>query len=378
MEIIVDDRERAVIPFMEELSNKLHLNYKVQRNEVGDYAIVYRGYILLIIERKTWEDLSSSFRDGRKENVEKLKELRERTGCQIAYLIEGNATPAIDKKYGRLPIRNLRAHLDHLAFRDGVHMVYSKDPEYTAGRLFELAANYLSLKDVIAEIDEKENDEDKDVTTTSKAENGEDKDATTTSKSGGNKFQLKSKMNTDISINEQLLRCLPGVGSIISGILAENGVTLYKLYTEDYSQDDLATLKYQGGQMLGIDKAKKLQNTKKVINSKAAANIKVHIRILTCVPLISKKTAEVILENTSLGAILSGEIDAEQLAGIQKTEKAKLGAKAASNIITHLMGEKDNPTDKLVDTPVDTPVDKPRSTVIKRKPKIVIAHTTEG
>jgi ERCC4-type nuclease len=62
MEIIVDDREKAIIPYLEPQANKFVIPYKVQRNEVGDYAIVYKGYILMIIERKTWVDLASSFR----------------------------------------------------------------------------------------------------------------------------------------------------------------------------------------------------------------------------------------------------------------------------------------------------------------------------
>ena len=97
MEIIVDDREKAVFPYLEDASHKYLIDYKIQRNEVGDYAICYKGYIMMIIERKTWEDLAASMRDGRKTNVQKLISVREKTGCQIAYLIEGNATPPFDK-----------------------------------------------------------------------------------------------------------------------------------------------------------------------------------------------------------------------------------------------------------------------------------------
>ena len=109
MEIIVDDRERSIIPYIKILSDEKNFNYKVQRCQVGDYAIAYKGYILLAIERKTWIDLASSLRDGRKENVNKLIALREKTGCQIAYLIEGNASPPFKQMYSRIPYKNLRA-----------------------------------------------------------------------------------------------------------------------------------------------------------------------------------------------------------------------------------------------------------------------------
>ena len=43
--------------------------------------------ILFVIERKTWTDLASSLRDGRKENNKKLLKIREETKCQLIYLI---------------------------------------------------------------------------------------------------------------------------------------------------------------------------------------------------------------------------------------------------------------------------------------------------
>jgi len=316
MQLIIDDRERAVVPYLAEYSGKTHIDYKIQRNEVGDYAITYLDYILLVIERKTWTDLSASFRDGRKENVNKLLELRERTGCQIAYLIEGNATPPSNYLYGRIPVKNLRAHLDHLAIRDGIHMLYSKDEKYTAERLFELCANFITEKNIIKQIKQ-------------------------VSKEGGEETKdlLKIDMGVAVSYVEQILRCLPGVGSIISTVLAENNITLYGLYKEQYTVDDIAKLKYQSGSMIGVEKAKKItQGTVKLINSKSQANQKIHAKILMTVPLISKKAAEVILQHTTLALILDKKIDIDLLANIEKAENKKLGQKAASNIVEHLIG----------------------------------------
>ena len=317
MEIIVDDREKAVFPFLEDASHKYLINYKIQRNQVGDYAICYKGYILMIIERKTWEDLSASMRDGRKANIQKLIAVREKTGCQIAYLIEGNATPPFDKKYGRLPVKNLRAHLDHLAVRDGVHVLYSKDLEYTAHRLFELAYNYSTTKETIAAIDALEATEDE------KAESTE----------------LVTKQDTaesKITINEQILRCLPGVGSIISSVLAENGVDLYSLYY-DPDADKLASYKYATGATIGLVKANKiLAGVKKTFTSESDVSHKARLRILSCIPLISKSTAEKIIGEINLLDIIDGSVTIEELTAFKKTEKMKLGVKAASNIISYL------------------------------------------
>lgn len=319
MEIIIDDREKAVFPYLEDASHKYLINYKIQRNEVGDYAICYAGYILMIIERKTWEDLSASMRDGRKNNIQKLLAVREKTGCQIAYLIEGNATPPFDKKYGRLPLKNLRAHLDHLAVRDGVHMIYSKDLEYTANRLFELAVNYSTVKEMLARIDELE------------------------TKTGGDDVkesaELVTKQNTaesKITINEQILRALPGVGSIISSVLAENGVDVYQLYYEP-DAETLASYKYTTGASIGLTKANKIvAGVKKTFTSESEVSHKARLRILSCIPLISKATADKILDEINLLDIVDGSVTVDELAAFKKTEKLKLGMKAASNIVKYL------------------------------------------
>ena len=309
MNIIVDDREKAVIPFMDELSDKYNINYKIQRCLTGDYAIDYKGRILLIIERKTWTDLAASMRDGRKENIKKLIEVSDKTKCQIAYLIEGDATPNFNSKFGRLPYKNLRAHLDHLAFRDGVHMIYSENEQYTAERLFELATNYLSLKDLIKEID-KEVDAD-----------------------GSNTHTLQEKTNTDVSFEEQLLRCIPRVGSIVSALLAENNITFRGLYDGLYQLEDISVLKYPSGAMIG-EKASKIIKLPKIINNNIY--ISTHTKILSTIPLISKKTATIILNHYSLGDILNNVIDINEIADIKKTEKSRIGPKAAKNIFKYL------------------------------------------
>ena len=330
MEIIVDDRERHVVPHLEDYSHKFNINYKVQRCQVGDYALAYKGYVLLILERKTWADLAASMRDGRKHNVKKLIAARESTNCQLAYLIEGDATPKPDKKFGRLPVKNLRAHLDHLAFRDGIHMIYSKDEEYTASRLFELAQNYLTMKETIAEIDNMETSDEKNI--------------------------LQEKTGScDVAIHEQILRCLPGVGSVLSALLSENDISLYSLYHELHSTEDIATIKYNTGAMIGMVKGKKIaEGTKKIIDSASTANDKVKIRILSTIPLISKATAAKILDAFSFADLLDGKVELDDLAAIKRTEKTKLGKKAAENIFKHLLSRKSEDADDQENSVEDT------------------------
>lgn len=338
MEIIVDDRERAVVPFLEHYANKTTIPFKIQRNEVGDYAITYQGYILMIIERKTWVDLAASFRDGRKNNVQKLIELRNRTGCQIAYLIEGPATPSLTQLFGRIPVRALRAHLDHLAIRDGIHVLYSKDEDYTAMRLFELSCNYLSLKEIIKNIDDN-------------IAGGTEQD---------NTDELQSDMGIEKNINEQLLQCLPGVGSLLSTVLAEKGITIMGLYLQKYKISEIANLKYASGASVGIEKGKKLvEGVKKLIESQSKTALKIQIRLLSVVPLISKKTAEIILQHTSLSLIFNGSVDEVLLGNIEKSPKTKVGLKAARNILEYFDVSNLNTSTTDVELIIQTPKKKP-------------------
>ena len=152
MELIIDDREKHVIEFIDSASQKYKIKCTIKRLEIGDFAICYKNHILLIIERKTWKDLSASLRDGRKNNVEKLITLRNKTKCQIAYLIEGKIAYKPDYKIARIPYKNLRAHLDHLAFRDTIHMIQTGSVSDTASRLCELCQNFLTNKELLKRV----------------------------------------------------------------------------------------------------------------------------------------------------------------------------------------------------------------------------------
>lgn len=120
------------------------------RDEVmttGDYAIQFSGYIILI-ERKTWEDLAASIKDKRIErNHQKMLNARD-LGYRIMYLIEGKA-PHPDMAANRvsgIPYANMIAKLDHFAMRDGVWIEYTRNANHTAQRLLEIGKNMLTLQ----------------------------------------------------------------------------------------------------------------------------------------------------------------------------------------------------------------------------------------
>jgi ERCC4-type nuclease len=146
-QLIIDDREHKIKPYLKRIENSYpFIDFIYKRITVGDYCISYGGQILFLIERKTWSDLSSSIRDGRKNNVKKLLELKkEHPQIIIFYLIEGKSRYTPSTKICRVPFKNLQSHLDHLVMRDGIQVIFSKNNEDTAFRLVELIKNFTTL-----------------------------------------------------------------------------------------------------------------------------------------------------------------------------------------------------------------------------------------
>ncbi len=403
MEIIIDHRERHVIPHFDEYENVFHVKFRVDHLEVGDYAICYKNYILVIVERKTWNDLAASMRDGRKHNIDKLINLRNKVNCQIAYLIEGPAMPNQNKLYNRIPYKNLRAHLDHLAFRDSVHMLYSNDENSTALRLMELALNISTDKVSCKEIDDiikaavnlskfVNNDVVNDEVVKDKVEikeavhkvvkdkveikevvkdkelidedsmnvneinvndifndnvNGDekstidilkdiDKDMQVLHEVSGDLAALKERQPSTKNVNEQLLRCIPYVGSIISTLMVNNGMSFKSVYNQTHTVDDIATLCYPTGAAIGLIRARKIANIRSILDKGTKQAYKIKHNLLTQIPSVSSAAATAILAIIPFHDLLNGEATVDQIKNIHKTEKTKIGPKTAENILKYL------------------------------------------
>lgn len=140
--LIVDARERAVIPFIEtEFQEHAYVTKQVN---TGDYLICQKPtagtqpIIRACIERKTYEDFAASFKDGRYENIKKMRALRTKTGCQLYYIIEGPAFPHPNRRFARIPYSSILSAITKLMVRDGVFIVQTEDESHTAKRLVDL------------------------------------------------------------------------------------------------------------------------------------------------------------------------------------------------------------------------------------------------
>ena len=140
--VIVDDRERAVIPYLAEIEG---INMKVERITTADYSILYRNGKMIVIERKTWGDLADSIKDHRINNIRDLFRVRDDHDAKIIYLMEGRIPPKVSTKIHGIPFRNLRSKLDHMMIRDGIMVVETRDARQTADRIVQLGVNCSTL-----------------------------------------------------------------------------------------------------------------------------------------------------------------------------------------------------------------------------------------
>ncbi len=302
MELIIDTRESKVIPFFE--TSYPNITITIKQIHVGDYAICQNNIILFIIERKTWCDLAASIKDGRKENINKLKLARDETGCKILYLIEGKSRYSANKKIGRIPYKNLQSHLDHLIIRDGVHVIYSSSCEDTAARLIEFIYNYLSLNlPQVGKQDEK---------------------------NGG--FDLTKKIpKNDLKITYAIWGCIPGITEKTASLFLQKNYHVSDLILGKISKEEIYTMKYSNGTIIG-KRSDKIYS----ISEQSEKNLLIFQTMLSCINGITKKTAILLLDKFNFIDLIQNKLSLDDIANTYKTEKTKIGKKAANEIFKFL------------------------------------------
>ena len=142
--IIADARERAVVLFLESALTTSHLITGRQVN-TGDYLICRSTTpptISACIERKTLQDFAASFKDGRHANIQKMRNLQASTGCQLYYIIEGPAFPALTRRFAHIPYANILSAITNLMVRDNIMVIQTEDEMHTAKRLADLVKAY--------------------------------------------------------------------------------------------------------------------------------------------------------------------------------------------------------------------------------------------
>lgn len=312
VKLIIDDREKATVGYFDvgkTGAGSRAFDIEVKRIHVGDYAICDDGAVVAIIERKTWKDLAASFKDGRKENVNNLLELRKSQDCCIFYLIEGPARASPTTKFGRIPYKNLQAHLDHLMLRDGIGVLHSKNEQDTAARLQEFCQNYTTLRATRVRETKAKNP------TSGGRDDPDDPLTTRTPKS-------------DMRIIYDMWCSVPHITNVTASLFIDK-YSLADLILGKISKDDIYTMRYPSGAILG----KRAEKIIKIADHDS--NTARYSKILECIPGVSKTVAVKVLEKYSMQELLTSTT-ASDIAEIKKTSKLRIGPKVAERIVYYL------------------------------------------
>ena len=133
LKIIIDNRENSLIKVIKQKKPKLRSLLEINNLPVGDILISDKDdKIILVIERKTWTDLSKSITDGRYRNQkDRLISFSLNNNLrrdQIMYLIEGE----YGERKGKLLYTTLKSACVNLQIRDGFRIYFTESIDDTA------------------------------------------------------------------------------------------------------------------------------------------------------------------------------------------------------------------------------------------------------
>jgi hypothetical protein len=136
-----------------------------------------------------------------------------------------------------------------------------------------------------------------------------------------------------VPYHEAMLRQIPQVGSAVSAVLASNGVRLKDLIDNTVSINDIAAYRYSTGAFIGLTRASKIVNS--ALKAFSGEKNKLQINALATIPLMSKQSAEIILDKFSFHQLMFST-SAEELAQLRRPTGKRLGEALADNILMYL------------------------------------------
>ena len=119
VELIVDNREKAIIPLLKSPFDKNNL-------DIGDFQILVNDKLTVLIERKTLMDLSISIIDGRYR--EQKKRILAQSIPKVIYLIEGD----MNHYKGSIPKDTIISTIVNCTLRDNINILLTSSFDETA------------------------------------------------------------------------------------------------------------------------------------------------------------------------------------------------------------------------------------------------------
>ena len=280
MNLVIDDRERSVATILK--SSEIEII--VLRITTADFALYYKTKLLAIFERKTWKDLAASMKDGRMQNNNKLLQMRTDSGCDIYYIIEGPAFPSDNRKFCGIKFRALQAKLDSLVIEHKIHMIYTKSDLHTANRLVNFLNMYKKKLLILHPDIVNETNSSQDCKT-----GGQDSKSCLAAITKTHKKPLAQ-------IKVDMIKKIPAIGEQTAlALLADN--TVSEILSGNFIVP--RELKLSSGNTIGTRAAKITRNLSKI-------NAAVTVRVLECIPSVSRTVAAVIAGKFSMVEIIAG------------------------------------------------------------------------
>lgn len=233
----IDYREKSLKDYFE---NKNYCN--IVNLDLGDIILKYNNNIILLIERKTAEDLGASIRDGRhKEQKYRIKN-SNLDSKNILFVIEGELK---DMKHGKIDKKTLQGSIINTMFRDGYKVYRTENVEETIYFIERLIDKVKKDKKCIANLVEEITCQNVDYIDT--------------------KILAKKKCLTPEVYNQMVLLQIPGVSKIFVETIMKKYTSIKKIINE---YDNLGSEKEKENLLTELELKGKKRKIGKVISKR--------------------------------------------------------------------------------------------------------------
>jgi crossover junction endonuclease MUS81 len=133
-ELVIDIRERELIDMLQDIQ----VDFKVELLDIGDILFRDGEQVILIIERKTVNDLKASICDGRARE-QKARLMSCVDIARILYVVEGNLSKPLDTPVSGVDVSTLVGSLINTLFRDNIKVYKTVSLSETANFIKRLS-----------------------------------------------------------------------------------------------------------------------------------------------------------------------------------------------------------------------------------------------
>lgn len=124
------------------------LNHTLDNNDTSDFILSQQldgnEYVLAVFERKTWNDLAASIKDGRCSSQTSRLDILRSKGIKVYFVIEGHLPPS-DGAIGGMLIKCLYGYLDSLSAREFC-ILHTRDEGHTSERILNVCKHVVESK----------------------------------------------------------------------------------------------------------------------------------------------------------------------------------------------------------------------------------------